>query len=120
MYAYLVAQFWHLPDGRINGIYDAMSIIRAKHFDLKHPRELLLKLDPTDFEYLVAYLFYNMDYDDIKMTKRSHDGGRDIIARKNKTGSKELNLIQCKRVKGNVEVKFARRFTWNCLIRKSY
>src|SRR2546427_6913331 len=61
--AYITAHCQFLPDGRWYGLEDAMSLIRARYFDLSHPREILLGLRPRDFEFLVAALYAGMGYE---------------------------------------------------------
>lgn len=43
--------------------------------------EVLLEMDPAPFEHLVKRLLEAMNYSDIEVTKRSGDGGVDIIAK---------------------------------------
>jgi len=92
-----------LPDGRIHGLFDAQSIIRARYFDKTLDRSVLYSLSPTDFEHIVESLYHEKDYS-IKMTKRSHDGGRDLIISKNDTTEKEKSVVSCKRLKGTVPI----------------
>ncbi len=99
--AYLTAHIVHLPDGRINGLSDAEDIVRARYFDAEVDKSVLYSLTPTDFEHVVEGLYDAMGYT-TKMTKKSYDGGRDIIAGKTDTGKKEHLVISCKRVKGTV------------------
>lgn len=94
--AYLVANFCSLPDYAISGIYDSMAIIRAKYIKYKQKEGVFLDISPFDFEKLVYTLYKAMGYK-VALTKRSHDGGIDIIAEQEDVGQKELILIQCKR-----------------------
>lgn len=100
--AFLHIHIIHLPDGRIHGLSDAESIIRARYFDAKTDRSVLYSLTPTEFEHVVEALYHEMGYS-TKMTKKSHDKGRDVIADKTRAGSKEHLVISCKRLKDNVE-----------------
>ncbi|HSW92046.1 MAG TPA: restriction endonuclease [Candidatus Saccharimonadales bacterium] len=100
--AFLTIHIIHLPDGRIHGLSDAESIIRARYFDAKTDNSVLYSLDPTEFEHVVEALYHEMGYS-TKMTKATHDGGRDIIADKIQPGSKEHIVISCKRVRATVE-----------------
>lgn len=104
--AYLVSHFPYLPDGRIDGMLDAMALIQAKFIDT--PREFhLFSLDPRQFELLVSTLYRRMGYT-TALTKMTHDGGRDIIAEKEQSGERERVLIQCKRTGKNVSVREVR------------
>lgn len=86
-----------LPDGRITGLCDAMSVIRAKFIQTipGNARDALSTLNPREFEQVVAELYAGMRYE-ITLTKATRDGGRDVIAEKNTAGSKERALIDCK------------------------
>jgi len=97
--AYFTANFWSLPDYAISGLLDSMAIIRAKYINYKHNREVFLEISYLDFEKLVYNLYKEMRYE-VKLTKKSHDGGIDVIAEKTHTSKKELLLIQCKRPEG--------------------
>ncbi len=107
--AYMDVYFLNLPDGRQHGLSDAMAILRSRYFstDSVVANSVLFSLSPTDFEHLIESLYRRMGYL-TKMTKRSHDGGRDVIAIKNESGKKEKNLIQCKRWQDVVGVEDAR------------
>lgn len=107
LYAYFVAHIQQLPDGRWDGLNDAMALIRAKFIELVHPISLLLSLDPYQFEHLIDTLYTEMGYV-TSLTPRTHDKGRDIIAIREEVGEKEKLLIQCKRTKNSVGVKEAR------------
>jgi HJR/Mrr/RecB family endonuclease len=65
----------------------------AQHF-LKHPNDLY-SLEPRKFEELIADLFSGFGYE-VELTKRTRDGGRDIIAVKN-SEVRVKHLIECKR-----------------------
>lgn len=101
--SYFLAHAYSLPNGRINGLSDAMAIIRARYFFLRHPEDILNSLEPYQFEHLIDELFYEMEYK-TTLTQKTYDGGRDIIAEKIKPGFREKNLIQCRRTKKNVGV----------------
>lgn len=87
-----------LPDGRIHALFDADAIIRARYFDKRVDKSILYSLSPEEFEHIVEVLYYSMGYE-TKMTKKSHDGGRDIIISKYDTGKREKSVISCKRLK---------------------
>ena len=94
--AYFAANFWSLPDYAISGLLDSMAIIRAKYINYKHKKEIFKEITPLDFEVLVYKLYEDLNYK-VELTKKSHDGGIDIIAEKVNAAEKELVLIQCKR-----------------------
>lgn len=101
--AYLFAHIQLLPDGRSQGLLDAIAIIRAKFIEVSHPKETFEDIDPYQFEHIVEALYYEMGYM-TTMTKRTHDGGKDIIAERTKVGKRESVLIQCKKQGKNVNV----------------
>lgn len=106
LHAYFLAHIQFLPDGRWNGLQDAMAIIRAKF--IQTPKSSLLSsLDPYQFEHVIDSLYMEMGYK-TTLTRRTYDEGRDIIAVKEKPGEKEKLLIQCRRKKNNVGVEATR------------
>lgn len=106
--AYFLAHCQLLPDGRFRGFSDAMSLIRAKYLSNPHTdeeiREMLLKLNPKDFEALTAKLYRKMGYL-VNLTRYSKDDGADLICCRDDPGRKELLIVQCKRYTGNVGLK---------------
>lgn len=105
--AYLAAHFWWMPDWRISGIFDAMALIRAAFLEIAHPRDELLLVQPRDFEFIIGLLFIRLGYEVI-VTKRSQDGGIDIVLKKTTAGSIENSVVECKRYSKNVGVKEVR------------
>jgi restriction system protein len=97
--AYLTAHFMVLPDGRINGLDDAMSIIRARYIGRlatsEGKRQVFFELSPRDFERLVERLYQAMGYTTI-LTPPGRDGGRDVIASRVGAGQREQVQIECK------------------------
>lgn len=73
--------------------------------------EQVLKDMPTTdhriFEELIAEIFNGFGYS-IELTKKTRDGGKDIIALKKKNGKDEKILIECKHWKDKVDVKAIR------------
>ncbi len=64
-------------------------------------RERILNLDPYAFEELIGLFFDSMKYDDVKVTKKSRDGGIDVIANL-KFGVNEIKVVvQTKRYTKN-------------------
>ena len=101
--AYFIAHCQLLPDGRIHGLSDAESIIRARYLHCENTRDALLALRPGEFEFLVGALYKDMGYQ-VVVTQTSQDGGVDVIATQLQTGSKVTTLIQCKRYDGPISV----------------
>jgi HJR/Mrr/RecB family endonuclease len=56
------------------------------------------KLDPLKFEELVKAIFDKLGFSNVRTTKRSHDGGIDIIANRMSIGRPEKVIAQCKRM----------------------
>lgn len=102
--AYYLANIQFLPDDQLIALSECITIIRAKFINIIPLREQLLELDPLEFEMLVAELYKSLGYS-VQLTKRSYDGGVDVIAEKPETSQKEKLLIQCKRFKDKVVVK---------------
>jgi restriction system protein len=73
LHAYFIAHIQQLPDGRVDGLQDAMALIRAK-FIQEPNSEILLTLDPYQFEHVVDSLFMEMGYSTV-LTRRTYDGG---------------------------------------------
>lgn len=64
--------------------------------------DALLVMDPTEFEELAGRLLAAMGYDNVTVTRRSADGGVDVLA-EIQAGVLELRTaVQVKRMKGNV------------------
>ncbi len=102
--SYFQANMQFLPDLLVHAISDASILIRAKYINYEQPKNLFFDLTYQDFEILIAALYESMGYT-TRMTKRSHDGGIDIYAKRKNSGRSENLLIQCKRHKKNLGVK---------------
>lgn len=63
----------------------------------------LLTMDPRDFEQLVGRLLGAMGYDNITVTRRSADGGIDVLADIEIGILRLRTAVQVKRMKGNVQ-----------------
>lgn len=57
---------------------------------------ILFSIDPREFEELIAHIFKTRGFS-VELTKRSHDGGRDVIAIRSDLGIRTKFLIECKR-----------------------
>jgi hypothetical protein len=78
------------------GILQVVNSVDKKlvEYFLKNPKELFT-LHPRKFEELIAEIFMGFNYN-VELTKRSRDGGRDLIAiKRNEVEVKYL--IECKR-----------------------
>jgi len=69
--------------------------------------EILGKINPIYFEEIVKNLFHKLGYQNARTTKRSHDGGIDIIASRAIAGGIEKAVAQCKRME-KVGIEHAR------------
>ena len=109
--AYLFAHGPILPDGRIEGLFHAGEIIRAKYIGIgKNASEkiqILLNISSRDFEHIVERLYAEMDYQ-TELTAPQKDGGRDVIAYKDEKGKQEQLRIECKQYNKPVGVGLVR------------
>ncbi len=109
--AYILAHAQVLPDARYRGLYDAIEVIRAKFIGLPGTRgesiNLLKNLSSRDFEHLVERLYVAMGYETV-LTPKSKDGGRDIIAQRQKPAQHERLLVECKKYEHNIGIQIAR------------
>lgn len=99
-----------LPDGRIDGLEDAIEIIGGYYInrDLPSQRSALRTIDSREFEVLVANLYKEMGYA-VTLTSARRDEGRDVIAEKSSLEGKQRVLIECKLyVRAVVDVQIAR------------
>ena len=109
--SYLLAHFQFLPDGRIGGLSDACEVMRAKYIGVPRNEseclQTLLTVNPRGFEHLVERLYRAMDYE-TAITPPKSDGGRDVLAWRNKKGRSEQLRIECKRYSKPVGVAIPR------------
>ena len=75
-------------EGRQEGVPIAFDDALAK----------ISKLEPLQFEELVKAIFGKLGFSNARTTKRSHDGGVDIIANRMSIGRSEKVIAQCKRM----------------------
>lgn len=64
---------------------------------LRRP-EAMLEMDPRAFETFVASLVEQLDFEDVVLTPRANDQGRDILATKRLHGLSILFAFECKRL----------------------
>jgi restriction system protein len=95
--AYILAHAQLLPDGRYDGLDDAISVIRAKYIQEipGNAHSTLISLTSREFEHLMERLFVEMGYH-TTLTKPTRDGGRDLIAEKFESALREKVLVECK------------------------
>lgn len=107
--AYLTAYWQLMPDGRIDGMFDAAELIRTRYALADHAagHATLIELTSRQFEILVLRLYEAMGYD-CTLTPARIDGGRDVIATATNEGRRHSLLIECKRYEGTVRVNRAR------------
>lgn len=79
-------------------LYFGSNILKSKILhELKSKPELLFKIDPFEFEKLVAFLLTNLGYQTF-VTPKVKDGGKDILAKfSTPDGHEGLCLVECKR-----------------------
>ncbi|WP_139184213.1 restriction endonuclease [Tsukamurella pulmonis] len=108
--AYQRAHATTLPQGRLDGLSDAMSVINSYYIYREDEtwRDVLNRLSPREFEYLTARLFLAMGWG-VYITPDGPDGGRDLIVYRANSGERSRFVIECKRYrKVKVGVSHAR------------
>jgi restriction system protein len=107
--AYLVAFGQYLPDGRIEGLWDASTIISARYLRRRgnDGSVALQGISPRELEQLAARLYTAMGYS-CTLTPPRGDGGRDVIAVRSEAGRRERRLIDCKHYAGSLDIRDAR------------
>ncbi|MFB2348490.1 restriction endonuclease [Priestia megaterium] len=106
--AYNAVHFMYLPDNSVSGLLDAQVLIRARYLQNDYSIDSLLTLSSLEFERLIAKLYRKIGYE-VKLTKSTRDGGKDIIAENKTIGRKELLFIECKRYKNKVGIDHIRK-----------
>jgi len=80
------------------------------HLSLQQIQQKLLQVSPKEFEDLVARLIHYLGYPNVKVTKRSGDGGIDVLSTRFTDYGIERIAVQCKRYRTPVGVDVAREF----------
>jgi restriction system protein len=94
--SYLNAEIGCLPDDRIIGIGQCISIIEARFiYTNKGMENVILRLKPREFERLIEILYQHIGYD-TKLTPATRDGGKDIVANINREDGREIVYVECK------------------------
>lgn len=97
------------PEGRSEGLLDAIAVIRARWIDdLTNGTEALFRLSPRDLEVLVAALYQSLEYA-VELTPPSRDGGRDVVVVRETPGRREVVQIECKTHTSPVGVGYVRQ-----------
>ena len=102
--AYNQARYFDLPDPTIQSLNDAIGIISARYLETTEGLHLLNSLTPRDFEFLIAGLYLNSEYE-VSVTKMTRDGGYDVILVNDSDTKVERLLIECKLHKAKVGVQ---------------
>jgi restriction system protein len=96
------------PEGRSQGLLDAIAVTRARWIDdLTGGTEALFRLSPRELEVLAAALYRELGYT-VELTPPSRDGGRDVVARKQTPGQREVVDIECKTHTSAIGVEYIR------------
>lgn len=94
--SYLSAEIEYMPDDRIIGINQCISIIEAKFIYSNNGLEnYILNLTPREFELLIASLYEQLGYE-IQVTPATRDGGKDIVAKIKREDGNEVVYVECK------------------------
>jgi len=70
--------------------------VRSLIQEISHYPESIYNIKPREFEELIAHIFGKAGFE-VQLTKKTRDGGRDIIALKNDLGIPVKYIIECKR-----------------------
>jgi superfamily II DNA or RNA helicase len=83
---------------------------RWAHLTPPQIQQQLLEISPSEFEGLVERLMHYLGYPNVKVTKRTGDGGIDVLSTRFTEHGVERVAVQCKRYRGPVGVNVAREF----------
>ncbi|MEM9543917.1 MAG: restriction endonuclease [Cyanobacteria bacterium P01_E01_bin.42] len=105
--SYFIAHYQLMPDEKITGLSEAITIIRKRYIDNIdgeiNIQNTLYNLESGQFENVCAKLYQDMGYH-VEITQPTRDGGIDIICRKDEKGEKNKLLVQCKRCKNKKKI----------------
>lgn len=94
--SYMDAEVAYMPDDRIIGIEQCITIIEEKFiYNNKNVENYILNLKPREFELLIGSLYEHIGYE-IEVTPATRDGGKDVIARINREDGNEVVYVECK------------------------
>lgn len=80
------------------------------HLTPQDVRQRLLQISPSEFEDLVERLMHYLGYPNVKVTKRTGDGGIDVLSTRFTEHGVERIAVQCKRYRNPIGVPVAREF----------
>lgn len=83
---------------------------RWLHLSPQQVQQQLLHVSPSEFEDLVERLMHYLGYPNVKVTKRTGDGGIDVLSTRFTAHGLERVAVQCKRYRSPVGVSVAREF----------
>jgi restriction system protein len=114
--SYLNAEIGSMPDDRIIGIGQCISIIEAKFiYTNKGMENAILRLTPREFEWLIEILYQHIGYD-TKLTPATRDGGKDIVAYIDREDGSEIVYVECKLYKTTeLSIDTVRAFGYNII-----
>lgn len=81
-----------------------------RDLDIHQIHQKLYEIDPYEFEELISQLMHYLGFPNVRVTKRSGDGGVDVLSSRNTGQGVERIAAQCKRYKSNIGIKIAREF----------
>jgi len=109
--AFTLAHAQELPDGRVEGLEDALVVIRGKYIGTPATEaerlQALLELSSRSFECVVERLYSAMGYR-TTLTPKQKDGGFDISGSFDMPGRREQIKVECKRYTASVGVEIVR------------
>jgi len=83
-----------------------LTLAKAQNTSIRDSiQELLSSMDPIAFEHLVKRVLEAMDYDNVKVTKPSNDGGVDVVADIELGITSVREVVQVKRHKKTIQRK---------------
>lgn len=78
------------------------AAISQKEEELKAFKARLMALEPFQFEHFVKELLDAMDYEDVRVTKPSHDKGVDVVANVHVGITEIIEMVQVKRTETTI------------------
>lgn len=78
------------------------AAISQKDEELKAFKARLMALEAVQFEHFVKELLDAMDYEDVRVTKRSHDKGVDVVANVHVGITEIVEMVQVKRTENTI------------------
>lgn len=86
--------------------HEVWSLVRKHENTVRESlHELLYEMDPFAFEHLIKRLLEEMQYQEVNVTKRSGDGGVDVVAKIEVGITSICEVVQVKRHRGTIPRK---------------